>query len=129
MLKKMTPEFPMILSVVAQLLAVIAALWVIWPLRVGPIYYSEQSIVDVHGLSVLALLFAPSALILAGTFALYIWATRGSAKAKIAAWAAAFLIFIVLAVNIGAGLFFLPAAATMLLAPILQSRLVRDARK
>lgn len=47
------------------------------------IYYSEQSIVDIDGLGVLPMLFAPSALILAGTVTLYMWATRG---ARIAKW-------------------------------------------
>ena len=48
MLKRMEPEIPIILSVVAQFLAVLAALWLIWPLRLGPIAYSDAnvSIVD-----------------------------------------------------------------------------------
>ena len=48
--KRLSPEIPLILSVVAQLLAVGAVLWLIWPLRVGPVYYSEVSIVEVEGL-------------------------------------------------------------------------------
>ena len=66
--KHLSPEIPLILAVVAQFLAVLAALWLIWPLRVGPVYYSEVSIVEVEGLGVLPMLFAPSALILGGTW-------------------------------------------------------------
>ena len=69
--KRLSPEIPIILSTVAQFLAVLAALWLIWPLGVGPVYYSEVSIVEVEGLGVLPMLFAPSALILGGTMALY----------------------------------------------------------
>ncbi len=120
-------EIPMILSVVAQFLAVLAALWVIWPLRVGPIYYSERSIVDIDGLSVLPILFAPSALILAGTVALYMWATRGSRMVKWAAWTVSSLLLLAsLIESMSVGLFFLPAAATMLLATVLQSRIYRN---
>ena len=53
MAKGLSPEVPLILAVVAQFLAVVAALWLIWPLRVGPVYYSEVSIVEVEGLGVL----------------------------------------------------------------------------
>ncbi len=117
----------MILSVVAQLLAVLAALWLIWPLRVGPIYYSEQSIVDIDGLGVLPILFAPSALILGGTIALYMWATRGSNITKWAAWAVAGILLLVSLIgSMSFGLFFLPAAATMLIATTLQSRIYRN---
>lgn len=124
MLKRMSPEIPIIFSVIAQFLAVLAALWLIWPLRVGPIYYSEQSIVDIDGLGVLPILFVPSALILAGTFSLYLWATRGSRKARWAAWAVcALLLFASLIEAMSIGLFFLPAALTMLLAVILQNRI------
>ena len=124
--KRLSPEIPMILAVVAQFLAVIAAIWLIWPLRVGPIYYSEVSIVDTDGLGVLPMLFAPSALILAGTVALYMWATRESTIAKWAAWTVAALLLLVSLVEaMSFGLFFLPAAATMLLATILQSRIFR----
>ena len=127
MLRRMSPEIPIILSVVAQFLAVLAALWLIWPLRVGPIYYSEQSIVDIDGLSVLPILFVPSALILAGTFSLYLWATRGSRKARWAAWAVcALLLFASLVEAMSFGLFFLPAVVTMLVATILQSRIYRN---
>ena len=123
---RLSPETPMILAVVAQFLAVLAAIWLIWPLRVGPIYYSEQSIVDIEGLSVLPMLFAPSALILGGTVALYMWATRGVRIAKWAAWTVAALLLLVSLVEaMSFGLFFLPAAATMLLATILQSRIFR----
>ena len=125
--KRLSPEIPMILAVVAQFLAVIAAIWLIWPLRVGPIYYSEQSIVDTDGLGVLPMLFAPSALILGGTVALYMWATRASAIAKWAAWAvAALLPLFALAASMSVGLFFLPAAATMLLATILQRKIYAE---
>ncbi len=124
MLKRMSPEVPIILSVVAQFLAVLAALWLIWPLRVGPIYYSERSIVDIDGLSVLPILFVPSALILAGTFSLYLWATRGSRKARWAGWTVcALLSFVCLVEAMSVGLFFLPAVLTMLLATVLQSRI------
>ena len=116
----------MILSVISQFLAVLAAVWLIWPLRVGPIYYSEQSIVDIDGLSVLPMLFAPSALILAGTIALYLWATQGSMMAKWSAWAVSLLLLLGPVISMSVGLFFLPAAATMLLATILQSRIYRD---
>ena len=120
----MSPEIPLILSTVAQFLAVLAALWLIWPLRVGSIYYSEVSIVDIEGLGVLPMLFAPSALILAGTFSLYLWATR---RARIARWAAwvvcALLLLASLIEAMSIGLFFLPAIVTMLLATILQSRI------
>lgn len=122
--KRLSPETPMILSVVAQFLAVLAAIWLIWPLRVGPIYYSEQSIVDIDGLSVLPMLFAPSALILAGTVALYMWATRGARIAKWAAWAVCALLLLVCLVEaMSFGPFFLPAALTMLAATILQRRI------
>ena len=126
MSKRLSPETPMILSVIAQFLAVLAAIWLIWPLRVGPIYYSEQSIVDIDGLGVLPILFAPSALILGGTFSLYLWATRGSGIAKWAAWAVtALLLLVCLAEAMSFGVFFLPAALTMLLATILQNRMFR----
>ena len=126
-LKKMAPEIPMILSVVAQLLAVLAALWLIWPLRVGPIYYSEVSIVDIDGLGVLPMLFAPSALILAGTVALYMWATRRARIAKWAAWAVVtFLLLFTLVTSMSFGLFFLPAAVVILLATELQRRIYRN---
>ena len=126
MSKRLSPETPMILSVAAQFLAVLAAIWLIWPLRVGPIYYSEQSIVDIDGLGVLPILFAPSALILGGTVALYMWATRRSMMAKWAAWTvAALLLFLSLVEAMSFGLFFLPAALTMLVATILQSRIFR----
>ena len=124
--KRLSPETPMILAVVAQLLAVLATIWLIWPLRVGPIYYSEQSIVDIDGLSVLPILFAPSALILGGTVALYMWATRGSRIAKWAAWTVtAILLLVCLVEAMSFGLFFLPAVLTMLAATILQSRIFR----
>ena len=127
--KRLSPEIPMILAVIAQFLAVIAAIWLIWPLRVGPIYYSEQSIVDTDGLGVLPILFAPSALILAGTVALYMWATRASPIAKWTAWAvAALLPLFALAASMSVGLFFLPAAATMLLATVLQRRIYGQMR-
>lgn len=120
--KRLSPETPMILSVIAQFLAVLAAIWLIWPLRVGPIYYSEVSIVDIDGLGVLPMLFAPSALILAGTVALYMWATRGAGITRWAAWAVcALLLFACLVEAMSFGLFFLPAALTMLAATILQS--------
>ena len=126
MSKRLSPETPMILAVVAQFLAVLAAIWLIWPLRVGPIYYSEQSIVDIDGLGVLPILFAPSALILGGTVALYMWATRGTRIAKWAAWTvAALLLLLSLIEAMSVGLFFLPAALTMLVATILQSRIFR----
>ena len=118
----------MILSVIAQFLAVLGAIWLIWPLRVGPIYYSEQSIVNVDGLGVLPILFAPSALILAGTVALYMWATRGSKIAEWAAWALPAVLLIGTFISIGVGPFFWPAAATMLLATFLQSRIYRNMR-
>ncbi len=126
MTKGLSLEIPMILSVVAQLLAVLAVLWLIWPLRVGPIYYSERSIVEIDGLSVLPILFAPSALILMGTFALYVWATRGSTRAKWAARTVSALLLFGLFISMSVGPFFLPAAATMLLATILQSRIYRN---
>ncbi len=129
MARRLSPEIPMILSVVAQLLAVLAALWVIWPLRVGPIYYSERSIIDIDGLSILPILFAPSALILSGSVALYMWATRRSGKAKWAAWTiSSLLLFGSLIGMTSVGAFFLPAAATMLLATILQNRIYREMR-
>ena len=126
MIKRLSPEIPIILSVVAQFMAVIAAIWLIWPLRLGPIAYSDMdvSIVVAEGLGVLPMLFAPSALIFVGTFSLYLWATRG---ARIAKWAACavcallLLVFLVEAMNFG--LFFLPAILTMLLAVILQHRI------
>lgn len=122
--KRLSPEIPMILSVVVQFLAVAAALWLIWPLRVGPIYYSEQSIVDIDGLGVLPMLFAPSALILAGTVALYMWATRGAKIARWAAWAVCALLLLACLVEaMRFGLFFLPAVVTMLAAVILQGRI------
>ena len=112
------------LAVVAQFLAVLAALWLIWPLRVGPVYYSEVSIVEVEGLGVLPMLFAPSALILGGTVALYMWATRGSRIVRWAAWAVCGLLLLVSLVQaMSFGLFFLPAALTMLAATILQVRI------
>ncbi len=124
--KPLSPETPMILAVAAQFLAVIAAIWLIWPLRVGPIYYSEQSIVDIDGLGVLPILFAPSALILGGTVALYMWVTRGARIAKWAAWTvAALLLLVSLIESMSFGLFFLPAVVTMLAATILQSRIFR----
>ena len=129
MIKRMSPEIPIMLSVVAQFMAVIAAIWLIWPLRLGPIAYSDAdvSIVVAEGLGVLPMLFAPSALILVGTFSLYLWATRG---ARIAKWAACavcallLLVFLVEAMNFG--LFFLPAVLTMLLATELQRRIYRE---
>ena len=122
--KRLSPEIPLVLSTVAQFLAVLAALWLIWPLRVGPIYYSEVSIVDIDGLSVLPMLFAPSALILGGTVALYMWATRGARIARWAAWAVcALLLLPALIQAMSFGLFFLPAALTMLAATILQRRI------
>ena len=122
--KRLSPETPMILSVIAQFLAVLAAIWLIWPLRVGPIYYSEQSIVDIDGLGVLPMLFAPSALILAGTVALYMWATRGARIARWGAWAVCvLLLFVCLVEAMSFGLFFLPAVLTMLMATILQRRI------
>ena len=124
--KPLSPETPMILAVVAQFMAVIAALWLIWPLRVGPIYYSERSIVDIDGLGVLPILFAPSALILGGTVALYMWATRGARIAKWAAWTVAALLLLVSLIEaMSFGLFFLPAVVTMLTATTLQSRIFR----
>ena len=125
---RLSPEIPMILSVVAQFLAVLAAIWLIWPLRVGPIYYSEQSIVNVDGLGVLPMLFAPSALILGGTVALYMWATRRSRIAERAAWVLPALLLIGTLISLGVGVFFWPAAATMLLATVLQSRIYRNTR-
>ena len=80
--KPLSLEIPLILSTVAQFLAVAAVLWLIWPLRVGPVYYSEVSIVEVEGLGVLPMLFAPSAQVHGGTVALYMWATRGSRMAR-----------------------------------------------
>ncbi|MCY4655082.1 MAG: hypothetical protein OXC95_18190 [Dehalococcoidia bacterium] len=127
MIKRLSPETPMILSVAAQFLAVIAALWLIWPLRVGPIYYSEVSIVNTDGLGVLPMLFAPSALILAGTVALYMWATRASRMAKWVAWTVcALLLLAALVEAMSFGLFFLPAVVTMLAAVILQRRIYRE---
>ena len=124
MIKPMSPENPLILSVVAQFLAVIAALWLIWPLKVGPIYYSEVSIVDIDGLGVLPLLFAPSALILGGTVALYMWATRGARIAKWVAWTVcALLLAFTLVTSTSFGSFFLPAAVVMLVGVILQRRI------
>ena len=121
---RLSPEIPLILSTVAQFLAVLAALWLIWPLRVGPIYYSEVSIVDIEGLGVLPMLFAPSALILGGTIALYMWATRGARIARWVAWAVcALLLLAALVEAMSFGLFFLPAAVTMLAATILQRRI------
>ena len=122
--KPLSPEIPLILSTVAQFLAVLAALWLIWPLRVGPIYYSEVSIVDIEGLGVLPMLFAPSALILGGTVALYMWATRGARVARWAAWAVSALLLIGCLVEaMSFGLFFLPAVVTMLAATVLQHRI------
>ena len=57
----------MILAVVAQFMAVITTIWLIWPLSVGPIYYSEQSFPDTDRLTVLPIPFAPYVLILART--------------------------------------------------------------
>ena len=125
MARGLTLEIPMILSVVAQFLAVLAALWLIWPLRLGPIYYSEQSIVDVDGLSVLPMLFAPPAMILATTVLLYFWAVRRSHKAKWAAWVVSALLLLGILISVRVGVFFLPAAATLLLATILQSGIYR----
>ena len=114
----------MILSVVAQFLAVLAAIWLIWPLRVGPIYYSEQSIVNVDGLGVLPMLFAPSALILAGTVALYMWTTRGSKMTEWTAWAVCVLLLLASLIQVmSIGLFFLPATTAILAAVILRSRI------
>lgn len=125
--KRLSPEIPLILSTVAQFLAVLAALWLIWPLRLGPIYYSEVSIVNTDGLGVLPMLFAPSALILAGTVALYMWATRGARIAKWVAWAVcALLLFASLIEAMSFGLFFLPAVLTMLVATILQRRIYEE---
>ena len=122
--KRLSPEIPLILSTVAQFLAVLAAIWLIWPLRVGPIYYSEQSIVDIDGLSVLPILFAPPALILAGTVALYMWATRGARIARWVAWAVCALLLLGSLIEaMSVGLFFLPAVLTMLAAVILQRRI------
>ena len=122
--KHLSPELPLILSTVAQFLAVAAVLWLIWPLRVGPVYYSEASIVEVDGLGVLPMLFAPSALILGGTVALYMWATRGSRMARWGAWAvAALLVLFALVTSMSFGLFFLPAAVVMVVAVVLQGRI------
>ena len=122
--KRLSPEIPLVLSTVAQFLAVLAALWLIWPLRVGPIYYSEVSIVDIEGLGVLPMLFAPSALILGGTVALYMWATRGARIARWVAWAVCALLLLASLIEaMSFGLFFLPAAVTMLLATVLQGRI------
>ena len=122
--RRLSPEVPLILSVVAQLLAVGAVLWLIWPLRVGPVYYSEVSIVDVEGLGVLLMLFAPSALILVGTVALYMWATRGTKIARWGAWGvAALLLLFALVTSMSFGLFFLPAAVVMVVAVVLQRRI------
>ena len=122
--KRLSPEISLILSTVAQFLAVLAALWLIWPLRVGPVYYSKVSIVEVDGLGVLPMLFAPSALILGGTVALYMWATRGLRTARWAAWVVtALLLLFTLGTSMSFGLFFLPAAAVMLVAVVLQRRI------
>ena len=111
----------------AQFLAVGAVLWLIWPLRVGPVYYSEVSIVKVEGLGVLPMLFAPSALILGGTVALYMWATRGSRMARWGAWSVAVLLMLfALATSMSFGLFFLPAAVVMVVAVVLQGRIYRE---
>ena len=122
--KQLSPEVPLILSVVAQFLAVAAVLWLIWPLRVGPVYYSEVSIVEVEGLGVLPMLFAPSALILGGTVALYMWATRGTKIARWGAWGVAtILLLFTLVTSMSFGLFFLPAAVVMVVAVVLQRRI------
>ena len=124
--KRPSPETPLILSTAAQFLAVLVAIWLIWPLRVGPIYYSEVSIVDIEGLGVLPMLFAPSALILVGTFSLYLWATRGAKLARWAVWVVCALLLLVSLLEVMSfGLFFLPAALTMLVATVLQSRIYR----
>ena len=126
MIKRLSPEIPIMLSVAAQFLAVIATLWLIWPLRLGPIAYSDAdvSIVVTEGLGVLPMLFAPSALILGGTVALYMWATRGARMARWAAWAVCALLLLASLVEaMSFGLFFLPAVLTMLAATILQSRI------
>ena len=125
MLKRMAPEIPIMLTVIAQFMAVLAAIWLIWPLKVGPIYYSEQSIVDTEGLGVLPELFAPCALILAGTFSLYLWATRRSMKAEWAAWLVCALLVLGMIVISGMP-FFVPATATMLAATELQRRIYRN---
>ncbi len=122
--KRLSPEVPLILAVVAQFLAVLAALWLIWPLRVGPVYYSEVSIVEVEGLGVLPILFAPSALILGGTVVLYMWATRGARMARWGAWVvAALLLLFALVTSMSFGLFFMPAVAVMAVAVVLQRRI------
>ena len=129
MLKRMAPEIPIILSVIAQFLAVLAALWLIWPLRLGPIAYSDAnvSIVDAEGLGVLPELFAPSALILVGTFSLYLWATRGSRRAEWVAWLVCSVLLLGTVIIVSMP-FFVPAAVTMLLATELQRRIYRNIR-
>ena len=122
--KRLSPEVPLMLAAGAQFLAVAAVLWLIWPLRVGPVYYSKVSIVEVEGLGVLPMLFAPSALILGGTVALYMWATRGSRIARWGAWGVAgLLLLFALVTSMSFGLFFLPAAVVMLVAVVLQRRI------
>ena len=64
-------------------------------------------------------------MILAGTFSLYLWATRGSRRAEWVAWLVTAILLLGTVVMVSMP-FFVPAAVTMLLATGLQKRIYRD---
>ena len=98
------------------MLAILGVMWLVVPIQAGLIYWRE-SILTTDGLGVLPILFVPLILAVTGSVALYTWMTTHSTKAKRIAWIVAIGFLVACLVSsMSIGLFFLPAALSLILA-------------
>ena len=107
-------NFPLLLAGLAVALAVAPVLWfVVRFLQEGE---GGGSIIANDGWGVLPILCVPIVVTLAGFVALARWESRDSRAARRSAWAVALVFLVATLISMGAGPYFWPAAAALLLA-------------
>ena len=106
---------PLALASLAEVLALAGVL-----LASAPI--GQTGIIENDGWGVLPVLFIPAVLVLIGTIALARWESRQSSRARWSAWLVSLALLIGTLLGLGAGPYFWPAAAVLLLATSAQQK-------
>ena len=107
-------NLPLLLAGLAVALAVAPVLWFI--VRFLQEREDGGSIISNDGWGVLPILLVPSILVLIGIVSLFKWESQDSGPAKWGAWTVAIVLLFGTLISIGAGPYFWPAAAALLLA-------------
>ena len=107
-------NLPLLLAGLAVALAVAPVLWFI--VRFLQEREDGGSIISNDGWGVLPILLVPSILVLIGIVSLFKWESQDSGPAKWGAWTVAIVLLFGTLISMGAGPYFWPAAAALLLA-------------